>query len=743
MLPVYQVFLAKNESSERPERKWSRMIEANDLLEELKDIAFPELCPAEYLERFHRFEKCARDKLKELASKSEASNSAEWPYDWSTQQNEREKENQVRWNRFWQTVARSENPWSRLIGFGAWRCHSQLCGVHALPLRLKPDFATINRSYFSEANPFRFLFSISAGETVLECGELGSMRDCEFVSLDGRYKAKLGIAGTKVTIYFPGLRKRAKRGQKTTVRKLPPASDGAVRVELVLDSTRLYLIKFSTLPLIELFGDFARFQPSVPPRAMLSWQNGDISNFEYLLSVNTALGRSFRDPNAYPIMPSVVSDFDTSHCCWTQASFYRDFSQASYPARAYLFYLSRIEPYRSLALKNSYSTGSPFVSIRDCANYELIPEFFFFPDFLVDVTLPNWADSPVDFVYKNRQALESHYVSAHLHLWINAVLPRLPHQQRSSSPIRTITLSRLGLPKLTRAVTFSGSSVWVLGEFDSLSSADLRAKLPQFQFADVPKHRTSTNCIRLHASSRSMIVCLYETQGSRLHIYSYGRDPTIVLHRTKITQIHCDFSIIAYADIDSLVTVDDIRLRQKWSIPVPVPFVTALYVSSLFHTVLCGCERTLHLYSLTSHSPLRSITWDSGTPVKLLITPAWGFIVVCTEELHKDGSLFWMLVYSINGFFIRRVKLEMKIVAWVAWKSRLGFDYLAFADSRNQVFVVEVYYCDSMRAIFDVGHPVSALYFWMENETIVAACDCGKLEFMACTAMTTCVESSH
>uniref|UniRef100_A0AAV2L972 BEACH domain-containing protein n=1 Tax=Knipowitschia caucasica TaxID=637954 RepID=A0AAV2L972_KNICA len=70
---------------------------------------------------------------------------------------------------------------------------------------------------------------------------------------------------------------------------------------------------------------------------------------------------------------------------------------------------------------------------------ELIPEFFYFPEFLEnqngfdlgrlqiskervdDVILPRWASSPEDFIYKHRKALESEHVSAHLHLWIDLI----------------------------------------------------------------------------------------------------------------------------------------------------------------------------------------------------------------------------------------------------------------------------------------------------------------------------------
>jgi len=71
---------------------------------------------------------------------------------------------------------------------------------------------------------------------------------------------------------------------------------------------------------------------------------------------------------------------------------------------------------------------------------ELIPEFFYLPEFLSnlnkfdlgklqandqllnDVQLPPWAhDSPEEFIRIHRLALESNYVSAHLHEWIDLI----------------------------------------------------------------------------------------------------------------------------------------------------------------------------------------------------------------------------------------------------------------------------------------------------------------------------------
>lgn len=87
------------------------------------------------------------------------------------------------------------------------------------------------------------------------------------------------------------------------------------------------------------------------------------------------------------------------------------------------------------AIKKSWLSASK-LSTSDVK--ELIPEFFYFPEFLTNgnhldfgkpssdsqeidhVQLPPWAKgNPREFVRRHRQALESEYVSAYLHQWID------------------------------------------------------------------------------------------------------------------------------------------------------------------------------------------------------------------------------------------------------------------------------------------------------------------------------------
>ncbi|KAG8229067.1 hypothetical protein J437_LFUL005700 [Ladona fulva] len=117
-----------------------------------------------------------------------------------------------------------------------------------------------------------------------------------------------------------------------------------------------------------------------------------------------------------------------------------------------LHYLVRLEPFTTLHIelqsgrfdvadRQFHSIPQTWKLLMDNPNdvKELIPEFFYMPEFLTnhngfdlghlqgskepvkDVTLPKWASSPEDFIYKHRDALESEYVSAHLHEWIDLI----------------------------------------------------------------------------------------------------------------------------------------------------------------------------------------------------------------------------------------------------------------------------------------------------------------------------------
>ena len=119
--------------------------------------------------------------------------------------------------------------------------------------------------------------------------------------------------------------------------------------------------------------------------------------------------------------------------------------------QAALWYLVRLEPFTSLHIylqdgrfdRPDRQFDSIAAAWRGCTSNdadvkELIPEFFFLPEFLRNssgldlgetqsgkqlgnVELPPWAQTPEDFVRANLAALESEFTSMHLHHWVNLV----------------------------------------------------------------------------------------------------------------------------------------------------------------------------------------------------------------------------------------------------------------------------------------------------------------------------------
>lgn len=219
----------------------------------------------------------------------------------------------------------------------------------------------------------------------------------------------------------------------------------------------------------------------------VKWCNGELSNFQYLMLLNTIAGRTFNDMTQYPVFPFVLSDYVSDHIDLNDANIYRDLSKpmgAQSFAREQQFkeryeatkemsadtppfhygthyssamivtsYLIRLHPFTESYLKlQGGKFDHPdrlFYSIPKLWNSasqdnttdvrELIPEFYYLPEFLKnsnkfqfgnlqdgktvnDVELPPWANGdPIKFVRIMRDALESDYVSEHLHEWIDLI----------------------------------------------------------------------------------------------------------------------------------------------------------------------------------------------------------------------------------------------------------------------------------------------------------------------------------
>lgn len=231
----------------------------------------------------------------------------------------------------------------------------------------------------------------------------------------------------------------------------------------------------------------------------IAWANREISNFEYLMHLNTIAGRTYNDLGQYPIFPWVLADYsspvldlkdirsfrDLRWPIGAQTIEQREFLMSKYEdlqslydpdddstlppfhygthysvAGFVLWYLMRIEPYTSLHVQlqdGRIDRADRLFDSLDAAwkgclknsadAKELIPELYYCPEIFMNINrvpfgttqnnqavdkvkLPAWAKDPYELVRKHREALESEYVSLHLHHWIDLVFgykQRPPH----------------------------------------------------------------------------------------------------------------------------------------------------------------------------------------------------------------------------------------------------------------------------------------------------------------------------
>lgn len=57
------------------------------------------------------------------------------------------------------------------------------------------------------------------------------------------------------------------------------------------------------------------------------WQRREISNFEYLMYLNTISGRTYQDLNQYPVFPWIIADYESEKLDLTIPSSFRDLSK--------------------------------------------------------------------------------------------------------------------------------------------------------------------------------------------------------------------------------------------------------------------------------------------------------------------------------------------------------------------------------------------------------------------------------
>ncbi|CDF88856.1 ZYBA0S03-03488g1_1 [Zygosaccharomyces bailii CLIB 213] len=418
--------------------------------------------------------------------------------------------------------------------------------------------------------------------------------------------------------------------------------------------------------------------------ATTQWQKGEISNFYYLIILNTLAGRTFNDLTQYPIFPWVLADYKSNELDLSDPLVYRDLSKpmGAQSKRRETQFIERYQALESLDDENSlpFHYGTHYSSAMIVSSYmirlkpfadsflllqdgkfghadrlfnavgrawssaaienttdvrELIPEFFFLPEFFQnlnsymfgkgqngkevnDVILPPWAKGdPKTFVWRNREALESTYVSEHLNEWIDLIFG---FKQRGENAVTSVNVfNNLSYPGAVNLDSINDETERraVTGIIHNFGQTPLQI----FQEPHPPKQFTGMLHINRITWSKM------KTSPSRTYQAIFGKraDSSV---RYIYRQTDSDGSLYwnGYPFLDVMIKMNDIFL------PLKLTSNCSIQIGSEIYEFIHHCQIT----AFTFWKQNKLITGDKSGLIQL-----WGYChSKATNKLSNLGKLY-------------------------------------------------------------------------------------------------------
>eukprot|EP00826_Nyctotherus_ovalis_P044302 TRINITY_DN4776_c0_g1_i3.p1 TRINITY_DN4776_c0_g1~~TRINITY_DN4776_c0_g1_i3.p1 ORF type:complete len:523 (+),score=101.77 TRINITY_DN4776_c0_g1_i3:73-1641(+) len=265
---------------------------------------------------------------------------------------------------------------------------------------------------------------------------------------------------------------------------------------------------------VRLIDDSARKNEIIATRD--DWRKMKISTFDYLMRLNMYAGRSFSVISQYPVFPWVIKNYSypqlnfsddiyrdlqfpaaaitqskrdeaTVKCQATRNDGTGEYQHGTHylPGRGVLEYLMRLQPFTEL--KDDFDSGGNCASRHfhyiermwhivltdNSMSLELIPEFFYLPEFLANlylftnprnnldfgckvlenesyglkgkkvrvdsVIIPPWARNNHHFIYLNYKALEQNVTHSEIPHWIDLIFGCKQHSEEAFNLFRPLT----------------------------------------------------------------------------------------------------------------------------------------------------------------------------------------------------------------------------------------------------------------------------------------------------------------
>jgi len=650
--------------------------------------------------------------------------------------------------------------------------------------------------------------------------EIDSSFECELIYLTLNLKGSFDVASYGIRIQVSTSQKIIPFSSVEDIWRRPYLHQQTA-LEIFTSKGASYFVNFSSTSVINVLRCLEKYRirgfklySSLPKTYLLSssitndWINGKISNFSYLLLLNFYSGRTFNCQSQYPLMPWVLSDYDSEVLDLNNVNIYRDLSKpmgAINPSRLEVFkkkavessidlqstylyqtaplcpmqlysWLIRMEPFTTLHVQlQGGKFDNPnrlFKSITQsyklCINHlhsfsELCPEFYFLPEFLMnsenfdlgleggsDVILPNWAKSPIDFVYHHRKALESRYVSESLHNWIDLIwgfkqigdnaissdnvydpmlyesiwsdessmtnirqkqiktvllevgqiptqLFTAPHPQRASPKSMAVSKDTFAFPLCNTKILSLYAVMIVPNKIQIYSVTPSNYSSYVVDFVD----DIQVGCHSSYSLSNP-IAPQFVDNSKWIQVSQSGRSILVVESKGACSETSPTFSQITGLSCDSHYIVASCQdgTTHIWSLSniYQQEFFTRsngddIYCCDINHSfdlvVSCSKGGLLQIVSIRKKHVQHVVSLGKGVPKIIRISPSWGFLLVYIEN-NSDSNI--LKLYNINGMLLNETHTNEIFVECEMWSDNAGFDFCALSSSSGKIYVFELYY---------------------------------------------------
>jgi hypothetical protein len=225
----------------------------------------------------------------------------------------------------------------------------------------------------------------------------------------------------------------------------------------------------------------------------------------------------------------------------------------------------------------------------------------------------------------------------------------------------------------------------------------------------------------------------FDYLGDRSNEIMTGKNELKVQHRSEIVAIASEGEWAVLADRDSALAIYKGKEHQ-FSIPIFTSVGRCLAIVRKFQLIVCGTkDHALLFCSLNKGRIVRTVQLGNQSPMLLLVTRAWGFVLTyATAFSEREGVRHLLKLFSVNGEFIREVEIGRRVVAWSTFTCDDGFDYVAMALGDGACHVFEAFWLRIGKSCFRAKSAAIGIAFAKSHNVGILATRDGILSFFPC-----------